>query len=334
MSRRARPTLRVLREDLGDGWPTPFTRRAIEAGDIEAIQPLDALDHPILLKASSSFTDNPADDTYVGSIASVSSSQLLEIKSGQWRAGVLVESDVCWVVTAGLAKGGHKDRDDFYESLERREKNGTIHSLLPSQEDRDTLKRERASTIITAWQLEVQSLLLDALRFVEHGGVSDISIPSPDPKAADGELFANITLGVTLPQDDYPHEDVTLEFSFADRWKSGQLRWHLTMQALATISPPEDGWDPIGEIYSNLLEPGTLAQRAHEVQALQDRDELARSTPTTHSHYTHRRDLAQRSVDGTAVRTLCGIYFVPRRDPNSLPKCPKCESLHSEFPPQ
>lgn len=104
MSRRARPTLRVLREDLGDGWPTPFTRRAIEAGDIEAIQPLDALDHPILLKASSSFTDNPADDTYVGSIASVSSSQLLEIKSGQWRAGVLVESDVCWVVTAGLAK--------------------------------------------------------------------------------------------------------------------------------------------------------------------------------------------------------------------------------------
>ncbi|MCT1435959.1 DUF3039 domain-containing protein [Brachybacterium paraconglomeratum] len=332
MSRRARPTLRVLREDLGDGWPSPFTRRAIEAGDIEAIQPLDALDHPILLKASSSFTDNPADDTYVGSIASVSSSQLLEIKSGQWRAGVLVESDVCWVVTAGLAKGGHKDRDDFYKSLERQEENGTISALLPSQEDRDALKRERASAIIEDWQLQVQNLLLDAVRTVAHGGVAEISIPSPDPKAESGELFASMTMEVALPEDDYPHEDVVLEFSFADRWKNTQLRWHLTVQALATVNPPQDGWYPTGEVYSNLLEPGTLARRALEVEALHDRGEIARSTPTSHSHWTHRKNLAQRSIDGTAVLALCGIYFVPHRDAGAFDKCPTCASLYSEIP--
>lgn len=332
MSRRARPTLRVLREDLGDGWPTPFTRRALESGDLEAIQPLSALDHPILQKASSCFTDDPADDSFVGPIASVSTARLLEIKSGQWRAGVVVESDACWVVAAGLAKGDHKDRDDFYKSLERHEENGTIGALLPSQEDRDALTRERASAIIDAWQLEVQELFLDAMHIVEDGGVTEIAIPSPDPKAPDGELFARITMEVALPEDDYAYEDVVLEFSFAGRWKSGQLRWHLTMQALATINPPEDSWDPSGGIFSNLLEPGTLAQRVREVQSLHDRGEIARPAPTSHAHYTHRKNLAQKSVDGTAVRALCGTYFVPRRDPDTLAICPTCQSLHSEIP--
>ena len=332
MSRRARPTLRVLRDDLGEGWPTPFTQRAIAAGRIEDIQPLNALDHPILQKASSSFTDDPADDSFVGRIASVSSAHLLEIKSGQWRAGVMVDSDACWVVAAGLAKGGHKDRDDFYESLERQEKNGTIHSLLPSQEDRDALKRERASALIGAWQLEAQRVLLDAMHIVEHGGAAEAAILSPVPTASDGELVASITIEVALPEDDYPHEDVVLEFSFADRWKSSQLRWHLTVQALATLSPPEDGWDRLDETYSNLLEPGTLALRAREVRALQDRGEIATSAPTSHAHYTHRKNLAQKAVDGATVRALCGAYFVPRRDPDNLAICPKCQSLHSEIP--
>ncbi|NMA75925.1 MAG: DUF3039 domain-containing protein [Actinomycetales bacterium] len=332
MSRRARPTLRVLREDLGDGWPTPFTRRAIEAGDVAAVQPLNALDHPILQKASSCFTEDPADDSFVGSIASVSSAQLLEIKSGQWRAGVVVDNDACWVVAAGLAKGGHKDRDDFYKSLERHEENGTIGSLLPSQEDRDILKKERASAIVQMWQLEVQSLLLGAMQVVAHGGDVDVKIPSPDPQAADGEIFAQISLDVALPEDDYPHEDITLEFSFAERWMNSQLSWHLTVQVLATVSPPEVGWDLTGGVYSNLLEPGALAHRVCEVKALHTRGEIAKTAAGTLAHYTHRKNLAQRSVDGMAVLALCGTYFVPRTDPDALEVCPACWSLHSEIP--
>lgn len=333
MSRRARPTLRVLREDLGAGWPTPFTRRAIEAGDIAAVQPLNALDHPILQKASSCFTEDPADDSFVGPIASVSSAQLLEIKSGQWRAGVLVGSDACWVVAAGLAKGGHKDRDDFYKSLERLEENGTIGSLLPSQEDLDVLKRERASAIVQKWQLEAQSLLLDAMQVVAQGGGDvDVEIPSPDPQAADGESFAQISMEVALPEDDYPHEDIALEFSFAERWASSQLSWHLTVQVLATVSPPEMGWDQVGGIYSNLLEPGALAHRVGEVKALHARGEIAKTAAGTRAHFTHRKNLAQRSVDGTAVLALCGTYFVPRQDPDTLEVCAACESLHSEIP--
>lgn len=332
MSRRARPTLRVLREDLGEGWPSPFARRAVEQGDIAAIQPLNALDHPILQKASSCFAEDPVEDSFIGPISSVRSAQLLEIKNGQWRAGVVIDDDACWVVAAGLAKGGHKDHDDFYRSLERREESGMIPSLLPTPEDLALLKQERASIIVQTWQREVQNRLIDALRAITEGGDATVEIPSPSPHAARGEHFARIDLGMELPEDDYPYEDVTLGFSFADRWKSTQLRWHLTVQVLATVSPPEDGWDRADEIYSNLLEPGTLAQRVHEVEALHTRGEIARTASGTHAHFTHRRNLAQRTVEGTAVRALCGTYFVPRQDPDVREVCPACRSLHAEIP--
>lgn len=107
--------------------------RALEAGEVTAVQPLSALRHPILQKASASFGDNPAQDTYVGPIASVSSEVLLEIKHGQWRAGVWIDDDACWVITAGLAKGGHQDRDDFYKRLERLEESKGIASPRSSR---------------------------------------------------------------------------------------------------------------------------------------------------------------------------------------------------------
>lgn len=40
MSRRARPTLRVLRAELTSDWESSFVRRAIEREDIETILPL------------------------------------------------------------------------------------------------------------------------------------------------------------------------------------------------------------------------------------------------------------------------------------------------------
>lgn len=91
------------------------------------------------------------------------------------------------------------------------------------------------------------------------------------------------------------------------------------------------GWDQVGGIFSNLLEPGAPAHRACEVNALHTRGEIAKTAAGTRAHYTHRKNLAQRSVDGTAVLALCGTYFVPRQDPGTLELCPACQSLHSEI---
>ena len=50
------------------------------------------------------------------------------------------------------------------------------------------------------------------------------------------------------------------------------------------------------------------------------------------SQSAHRRNHAQRTIDGTAVRALCGTYFVPRQDPDVREVCPACRSLHAEIP--
>jgi hypothetical protein len=122
-SRRARPTLRVLKEDLTSDWASPHPQRHLARGwkSYKDLHPLSELPHPIVTKAAESFGADPADDNYVGPISSSTHIRLLEIKNSQWRGGVWEDttSGVCWLLVAGLAKGGHEDRDDFYQRIKR-----------------------------------------------------------------------------------------------------------------------------------------------------------------------------------------------------------------------
>ncbi|MGP9539171.1 DUF3039 domain-containing protein [Brachybacterium sp. AOP43-C2-M15] len=333
MSRRARPTLRVLREELADEWGDAFTRRALEAGEITAAQPLSALPHPILRKAAESFGDDPSQDSFVGAISSVRSETLLEIKQGQWRAGVWIDDVACWVVTAGLAKGDHKDRDDFYQRLRRIEESGRVTDLLPGRQDRELLKKERTHALISSWQLRNQALITKAVDSVQRGGITAFTIGSPLPDAAEDDIFASVELTVTIndePDDHY--EDVVVELTFSDRWKASRLVWPLTTQLLATINPPEQEWDVGGGLYSTLLEIGALSARLAELRDLTSRHEVGTSEPGGNAHYAHARNLAEQTVEGRAARAICGVYFVPRRDTASLTICPPCSALMKEIP--
>ncbi|MBK7820104.1 MAG: DUF3039 domain-containing protein [Tessaracoccus sp.] len=40
-----------------------------------------------------------------------------------------------------------------------------------------------------------------------------------------------------------------------------------------------------------------------------------------------------RTVTGRAVRSLCGIYFVPAQDHQKLPPCATCQERLAELPP-
>lgn len=333
MSRRARPTLRVLRDDLAGEWHDPFTLRALEAGEIQAALPLTALPHPILQKASDFFGDDPTQDSFVGSISTVNSETLLEIKQGQWRAGIWIDDEACWVVAAGIAKGDHKDRDDFYKRLERLEASGRVADLLPDRDDRELLKKERAHALITAWQLRNQALIIEALESALTKGSAAFTITSPLPDAAADDSFASVELTVSINDEPGDHyEEVVVELTHADRWKASKLAWPFTIQLLAAISPPEQGWDVAGRIFSNLLEIGSLSARLAELRELTIRQEVSRSVPGGSAHYAHRRSLAERTVEGRAVRAICGVYFVPHQAAESLEVCPTCSALIQELP--
>lgn len=331
-NRRARPTLRLLREDLTSGWASAYPQRALSEGLTAELHPLSELPHPIIAKAVDSFGASSADDNYVGPIASATQVRLLEIKSSQWRGGVWEDPDtgVCWLVVAGLAKGGHQDRDDFYNRVERENASRGPTRWLPTEQDERLLKQETAARLRTMWELEAQRLVHDALRAIHAGGTQLIDIPHP---VLDQGAFAHINLTVNIAREDgYDADEVELEIVPEDRYAGSALLWQLTIRLLISINPPEQSWDRFGNTYSNIAEPGAWAKRVDELGTLVDANELASSEVGTTSHYTHRQHLAGRTINGNAVRALCGSYFVPTQDHDSMPECPACAERLAELP--
>lgn len=88
----------------------------------------------------------------------------------------------------------------------------------------------------------------------------------------------------------------------------------------------------MGNSYSTIGEIGSLALRLDQLQAIADRGEIAQSQPNDRAHYAHRRNLALSSVVGLGVRSMCGVFFVPHMDHESLPKCEVCEERYLALP--
>lgn len=251
------------------------------------------LPHPLIKKAADSFGENSADDNCVGPIACSSTLDLLEIKAGQWRGGIWLdaEQEVAWLVAGGLAKGGHDDRDDFYERLGRDDLNGGLDRLLPTEEDRRLLKRETAARMVTDWELRVQKQARDALLIVQCGGSTRFTVEHV--KASPGGI-ADIEIEIVQVRDsDCPSDDILVTISPACQHLGTSLTWNLTTRILISLSPPWQGWDRFKDTYSNIGEPGTWTERVSALDRLVDKQSLAEPQPGEHAHRAHRRHLAQ-----------------------------------------
>lgn len=324
-NRRARPTLRVLKEDLTSGWVSPMPRRWITSGEHSELHPISELPHPIVMKATESFGSDAADDNFVGPIVTATKLRLLEIKQSQWRGGVWQdhETGVCWLVVAGLAKGGHQDRDDFYKRVQRDNDTTDLAHWLPTAEDVRLLKQETAARIRTDWELEIQRLVRDALRAVQAGGTHRVAIEHPIP--GNGTI-AYLDLCVVIANEgDYQADEIDLEIVPDSRFAGSNLLWQLTTRILVSISPPEQSWDRYKDTYSNIGEPGVWSERVAQLDELDRTGALAESVPGTTSHYSHRKHLAGSTINGTAIRALCGAFFVPTQDHEGMPECPTCK---------
>jgi hypothetical protein len=321
-----------LQDDLQDGWESPHAKPRDGVGGLDPLSPLSELHHPIIRKAAASFTDDPTHDKYVGRIRSCTRFVMLEIRAGQWRGGVWVDPDtgVCWLVAAGLAKGGHADHDDFYERVRRADESGDIDKWLPTHDDRRQLRRETAATLMIDWELDIQRRVLEALRAITGGGTATVVLPHPTNLE---RPFGVCT--VTMVQADEPgfrREEVVVEIDLANEYRAANLGWQATMRVLISISPPETGWDRVGDTYSTINEIGSLVLRVDELRTVTDRGELAQSRPNDRAHYAHRQNLALSSIAGLGIRSLCGVYFVPYQDHEALPRCTTCEERYQALP--
>ena len=47
------------------------------------------------------------------------------------------------------------------------------------------------------------------------------------------------------------------------------------------------------------------------------------------AHYVRKAKLTQSMVEGKALRALCGKKWIPSRDPEKFPICPKCLEIYN-----
>jgi hypothetical protein len=305
----------------------------LDEGQLGELHPLSELPHPIIAKATEAFSGDPAADNHSGLIVSSTRLRLMEIRAGQWRGGVWrdEESGIHWLVVAGLAKGEHQDRDDFYRRVERENGSGGDAAWLPTVEDLRLLKQETASRLITVWELDVQEALLDVLREIQSGGISRIDIHHP--VRTDERLCAVEVEVVPVRDVNYEADEITVEILPDRSYAGSDLLWQLTLRVLISLNPPEHGWDRYKDTYSTIAEPGYFVTRGATLEALVADHALAESVEGDHAHYAHREHLAGSTIEGKAVRALCGVYFVPTRDHDSLPCCPTCRDRFDDLPP-
>jgi hypothetical protein len=329
--RRARPTLRVLKDDLQSGWSQATAKRALAEDRLEDLCPLAELPHPLILKASEWFGSDPAGDNYHQSIRCAAALGLLEVQSGQWRGAVWEDPDgrVRWLVAAGLAKGEHEDGDDFYVQLERRFGSNRQEVLLPTDADYRLLKLESANALIRSWELGLQEQVAIALADIAVGGatVLEVQHPTKDTLLATVEVELGIEAG-----NGYSYEAFLLTVDIEASYRSSNLAWTMTLRLLTCIYPPAQEWDRFGDTLSMMAEVGHAAHQAEVLDELTRRGELCRSAPGTVSHWTHKQNLAENSVKGKAVRAMCGVFFVPYQDHEKLPQCPECAEVRSLMP--
>lgn len=336
-NRRARPTLRLLREDLIQLWGTPYQRRRLDEGAVDELGPLPELHHAIIAKAVECFGTRAADDHCEGPIRDVTSLELWEIKVQQWRGGVWCDSEtgVHWLVAAGLAKGEHRDHDDFYVRLGRMDGTGQLERLLPTAEDTRLLKRETAARIITEWELEIQRWTHTALESTHGGGVCVVRVPHPSRRDSQGQRCHLAELEVEVVQvrdEDYQADEISVRVNLASKRDNPNLWWQAAIRILISILPPEQDWDTDGGSFTTICEPGNLTDRVEELGLLVEQGILGESKPGEHAHFAHREHLAGRTIEGRAVRAMCGTVFVPRQDHEELPTCPRCTEEYAKLP--
>lgn len=328
-NRRARPTLRVLREDLTDGWEkNPAVLRAIADEKWEDVQPLSELPHLILRKAVESYGSNPDDDPTASPIASSVELRLLELRSSQWRAGIWTDpsTGVRWVCTVGLAKGNHQDHDDFYQRLKTVVTNGHGSRLLPTDADYRLLNRETVAHQLTEWELAIQEQVKTALKNVDSSGTDTFTVihPSKPVNMASVEITVNL--------DDPELEEYVVEIEMPGNVRGTERGWTLIRRVLTSVAPPSQEWDAYDLSFSQMTPPCHREKQIQRLDAAGDVGELLIHEPGTVSHYLHTPHIAGSSVDGNAVRALCGVFFVVSQDHEELSVCPKCEEHYTQLP--
>ena len=333
---RARPTLRLLSEDINaDGRFSDLVSQLRK--DPAASRSVWDIEHPIIRKAGQCFGDDPAKDNPDGIIKSVTEYDLYKVRTSEWRGGVWKDADgVNWLIIAGVAKGGHKDHDDFYRRVERAHATSAgVEALKPKREDIEILKAENILAQLHLWKLQVQADTKIVFEKAMKGEPAVFSIVFP-PKFAkklqhSEQVLAEVDI-IKLPRADADFIEFEVLFRPAVRWQNSKIFSQLKIQVLTSILPPLHLWVPETDCrYRVFDEPKVWKGRMDALARAVEEQALQPVVPDPYSHYMHKEDIVASSVNGSARRALCGTYSVSTRGIDSLQVCPECLEIYGSL---
>lgn len=357
MALEKRVTLRCLVEDLTAGWESGDQYRAVQslrdvvtrriAGEvrdsdvarhIRCLPPLNSLAHPLVRQFSASFHDVSASRE---SISGLTNPHWWKQKVMQWRGAAtdhsLVGMDSVWLCAAGIRRQGNSD--DFYKSFLRGVQRLGPEPWLPGLEDREALRVDKKVLAFDAWKLQIHSgvlaLLTEALD--NPGSTSILSFPKPALGVGLEQIGAIELSAERVSIDGDELTEVFLVGTITDRAqvKSVDLAVQIARAALQKI--PEEWKSTIfGEdrfAFSAVIDPQAIIQAA---ELSRSGDLPGDSLPGDlrlglKAHFARKHGLVDAQIEGSAVLSLCGYWFVPTTDHAELSTCSECSQRHSQM---
>lgn len=334
MATRVRPTLRVLKTlpRVGDdaAWVLATIGRAQRAADLATKRSilselrLDDMRHPLLDDLREAFERGDAPDRHESASREVGRT-VYEARSSTgaaWRGAAVLEDGVVWLVFADVHDRFHSTAADYL-------KRGTWR---PSALDNELAAQDSVRSRWRLWRVEVLTAVMRGLtEAVAANGRADLDLPAAetnsvcslqlvldhDRPAARAELahttsgMLHVAVKIKNGTDNYATVRVVLEMLTFIRGEGEQDQSYLPggdLLVLATVSHAR------------------LAQLTAQVPMVSEiRPGGPRPEPSV-LHYVNTGELAAGFVNGSAVLSLCGEWFVPRRDSTAeLPVCPRCE---------
>jgi hypothetical protein len=318
-----------LREDLDIDWDSVDHQR-MTAQLAQATVPLHELEHRIIRKAAEDFPVGVDADVKRESISGLTDPMWWKAKIGaRWRGAVYVDDGgQAWLCAAGYRREG--EGSDFYKRFMATIAANGPAQYLPAQEDFDLLDAELKEMRFAAWESEVQSLAVTWAIECRESGLASYTLNGPS-----GGPLAEVNLAfdeATVDGEGEGLADLYVEFACLD-WSAVELLEWAESVVLTCIDDREQDWQVShikdGRAYS-------LTLTSSEVDRLFDR--MAEPhvpgvcVPGHTAHYAHTARLVQSTIEGEAVKALCGKWFVPRQDHESLEPCAKCEVIIRSLP--
>ena len=359
-------TLRCVAEDLIAGWEEPDQLRAVKtirgqitehlagglpqskiARTIKQVPRLNKLSHPLLRHFEATYSQGFSATT-AESISGLSAPHWWKQKTQQWRGAATNHSiiydkyptlgdETMWLCAAGLRRDG--DRSDFYKKFMADVRRQGPETFLPSGEDFTYHEIDEKCSVFDSWKLQLHcgTLILLSESLVRKGATKSFEIVKVS-RFDDRHVIGKLELSVEIVHvDNKALYEAFLVARVQDRAFIKEVDVACQI-ARAALQRSAEEWSPtpFGEdsfAFSALIEPEALAasKELAETGTLSEDSHPGELRLGIRAHYTHKDGIVDAEVDGYAVQSLCGHWFVPTRNPENLEVCADCQTTLDGF---